>query len=114
MNHPKFVALMEKLLDKTKKGQIKWYRISPIVFDAKWASKTKSFSCLAGTMEITILSNDEVDSILFNIKYDKNIDIVSLTPETDEEHQIAVRLINYVYNLFPNLDKAIDQFLMED
>lgn len=110
MTTEKFAAFMEKLLEKTKRGEIKWKRYSPTSFE-RWASETKSFSCVAGAMCVDMLSSEDFDSIYFNISYDKNVPTVSLTPDSDETSQIALRLATYVYNQFPNLEKCVDQFL---
>lgn len=37
----------------------------------------------------------------------------SLDVKADEEQRIAKRLVNYLYDLFPNLEKSIDKFLTE-
>lgn len=114
MTTEKFVALLEKLLQKTKDGKIKWKRYTVDPEFESWASDKKSFSCTAGTMKIDMLSDDDSDNICFFISYDPNLPEVSYSPQTDEELRISLRLVNYVYNQFPNLEKAIDAFLNED
>lgn len=114
MNPEKFVAFLEKLLEKTKQGRIKWKRYDPDPEWEAWASEEMSFSCIAGKMEITMLSGEDTDNIEFGITYDSSLPEVSLEASTDEEHQVALRLLNYVYNQFPNLEKSIDEFLNED
>ena len=110
MTSQKFVAFMEKLLERTKAGQIKWERYSEF---STWASSQKSFSCVIGTMSVTILSSEDLEMIEFVIKYDSSMPATSLDVEADEEQRIAKRLVNYLYDLFPNLEKSIDKFLTE-
>ena len=73
----------------------------------------KSFSCVIGTMSVTILSSEDLEMIEFVIKYDSSMPATSLDVEADEEQRIAKRLVNYLYDLFPNLEKSIDKFLTE-
>lgn len=110
MTSQKFVAFMEKLLEVTKAGQIKWERYSG---RTSWASSKKSFSCDVGTMGVTILSSEDLEEIEFIINYDPSMPATSLDVEADEEQRIAKRLVNYLYDLFPNLEKSIDKFLTE-
>lgn len=114
MNSEKFVALLEKLLEKTKQEKIKWKRYDPDPEWEPWASEERSFSCNTGKMEITMLSGEGTDNIEFDITYDSSLPRASLEVSTDAEHQVALRLLNYVYNQFPNLEKSIDEFLSED
>lgn len=108
MTSQKFIAFIEKLLTKTKTGEIRWNRLSRT---PAWASSNKSFSCNAGDMDIKLCSDEDCDSITFYIAYDSDMPTSSIDVETDEERQVAIRLINYIYDLFPNLEKAIDRFL---
>ena len=111
MTAEKFIAFIGKLLEKTKSGEIKWIRCSLNPYDEIWASSTKSFSCVAGTMKVDMLSDEDSDSMRFYIEYDRRLPVTTWIPESDEERQISLRLVNYVYNLFPNLEKSIDDFL---
>lgn len=110
MTTEKFIAFMEKLLEKTKDGSLKWKRHAPSSFE-RWASETKSFSCKAGTMQVDLLCDEDFDSIRLNVCYDSSLPYVSLQPDSDETQQIALRLANYVYYQFPNLENSIDRFL---
>lgn len=113
MTNEKFMAFIEKLLAKTKDKSIMWRRYIPEPDYEYWASPTKSFLCYVGSMEVRMLSNEDSDKIEFDIIYDRNVPMVILTPDTDETMEVALRLINYVYDQFPNFEKSIDQFLME-
>lgn len=113
MTSEKFISFMLKLLSKTKDGAIKWSRI-PHDRVLDWASQLKCFSCVAGSMQIRLFSDEESDNIQFQIRYDDDLPFAVLEPESDDEWQIALRLVNYVYNQFPNLEKSIDAFLMDD
>ena len=64
-------------------------------------------------MSVTILSSEDLEMIEFVIKYDSSMPATSLDVEADEEQRIAKRLVNYLYDLFPNLEKSIDKFLTE-
>ncbi len=110
MTSQKFVAFMEKLLERTKAGQIKWERYSEF---STWASSQKSFSCVIGSMRVSILSNEDLEIIKVVIIYDSSMPATSLDVKADEEQRIAKRLVNYLYDLFPNLEKSIDKFLTE-
>lgn len=112
MTSGKFISFMSKLLSKTKDGTIKWSRFTPSKA-SDW-SQLKSFSCVAGSMKIRLLSDEESDNIQFQIKYDDDLPFVILEPASDNEWQIALRLVNFVYDQFPNLEKSIDEFLMDD
>lgn len=108
MTSQKFIAFMEKLLTMTKTGEIVWSRCQNC---PDWASAKKSFSCIAGTMNVDLYTNDDLDIIAFCIEYDPSMPCASLDANSNEERQIALRLVNYIYDLFPNLEKSIDQFL---
>lgn len=112
MTSEKFISFMLKLLSKTKDGTIKWSRFTPSKA-SDW-SQLKSFSCVAGSMQIRLLSDEESDNIQFQIRYDDGLPSAVLEPESDDEWQIALRLVNYVHDQFPNLEKSIDAFLMDD
>lgn len=113
MTSEKFIAFMEKLLEKTKAGDIKWERYLTRNPSEAWACTTKSFSCIAGTMKVNMLSDEDADVIEFSIKYDDTLPISIWEIEGGRERQVALRLVNYVYNQFPNLEKSIDQFLSD-
>lgn len=115
MTSAKMSAFIEKLLEKTKEGQIKWSRFPSRKNNDLWASDTKSFTCMAGNMDIVLLSDEELENIVLQIRYDRNLPAVEIDMEEqpEEVRRVAIRLVNYVYNLFPNLEKSIDQFLEE-
>lgn len=112
MTSEKFVAFTKKLLEKTKTGNIKWSRC-PTGCRESWASPLRSFSCAAGSMQVDMLSSEEFDDVQFNIQYDESLPSASWKPDSEEEKQVALRLMNYVYNQFPNLEKSIDEFLKD-
>lgn len=114
MDSKKLIALLEKLLEKTKQREIRWKRYKPDQEFESWASDEKSFSCIAGTMTINLVSNDTFDKMQVDIIYDKALPIAAFNIQSDEARQITLRLLNYVYDLFPNLEKCIDEFLNED
>lgn len=115
MTAAKMIAFIEKLLEKTKKGEIKWSRFSISQSRDAWASLTKSFSCATGSMYIVLLCDEELENMQLRITYDRNLPNTELDIEEqpEEVQQVAKRLANYVYSLFPNLEKSIDQFLAE-
>ena len=113
MTPEKFIAFVNKLLQKTKNGTLEWSRCTSIPNYFQWASQLKSFSCIAGSMKISLFADKELDAIRFVIKYDNNLPATTLEPVSEDERQISLRLINYVYDQFPNLEKSIDEFLME-
>lgn len=115
MTAAKMIAFIEKLLDKTKKGKIKWSRFSISMSRDTWASNSKSFSCSAGGMYIVLLCDEELENMLLRITYDDSLPNTELDIEEqpEEVRQVVKRLANYVYNLFPNLEKSIDEFLAE-
>lgn len=115
MTSAKMLAFIEKLLDKTKKGEIKWNRFSIKQSRDAWASVSKSFSCAAGGMYIVMLCDEELEYMQLRITYDRSLPNTELDMEEqpEEVRQVVKRLANYVYSLFPNLEKSIDQFLDE-
>ena len=113
MTSQKFIAFMEKLLTKTKSGEIVWTRLHTIPDGIGWASTKKSFSCVAGTMNVVLYVSEGLDFITFCIEYDPSMPYASLDAISSEERQVALRLVNYIYDLFPNLEKSIDQFLAD-
>ena len=64
-------------------------------------------------MRVSILSNEDLEIIKVVIIYDSSMPATSLDVKADEEQRIAKRLVNYLYDLFPNLEKSIDKFLTE-
>lgn len=113
MTEEKFIAFLDKLLRKTKFGEIVWKRHSPHPAYYSWGSNLKSFQCKAGTMSVRMIADDDYERICFDISYDMDLPSVSIEPSSDEAKQIALRLATYVYDQFPNLEKSIDQFLRD-
>lgn len=112
MTTEKFIAFMEKLLEKTKSGKIDWRRYIPGGAE-KWVSPTRSFVCTAGTMEVFMLCSEDLEVIHLYIKYDSTFPMAGFSVEGPEAKQVALRLVNYVYSIFPNLEESIDKFLRE-
>ena len=111
MTTEKFIAFMEKLLEKTKDGSLKWKRYPCPNPSEAWANSTKSFSCKAGTMLVRMLCSENFEIIQFIISYDESLPDASLDPDSAETNRVALRLANYVYDQFPNLENSIDRFL---
>lgn len=109
MTSEKFIAFMEKLLDCTKTGEIQWYRMN--VHD-QYGVKSKCFSCSTGNMEICLITpKEDPENQFLRVSYDPKIPFSDLKPKNENEKVIMLRLFNYVYSLFPNLETAIDKFL---
>jgi len=109
MNSEKFIAFVEKLLDCTKAGEIKWDRLK---IHHEQGIQDKCFCCNVGNMEVSIITpKQDSDSHFLRISYDSKLSSADLRPVTQEEQVILLRLFNYVYTLFPDLETSIDKFL---
>lgn len=109
MTSEKFIAFMEKLLEKTKNKEIIWYRLK---IHHSLGLQDKCFYCHANNMEITLITPAKnSESISLHITYDSEIPGAELQPRNQNEEVVLLRLFNYVYSLFPNLESSIDKFL---
>lgn len=109
MTSEKFVAFMEKLLDCTKTGSIKWERLD---IHSQLGIQNKCFFCDTKNMNIQLITPRSDPEIHFlRISYDQKIPFSDLKPGNEAEEVMMIRLFNYVYSLFPNLETAIDTFL---
>ena len=109
MTSEKFIAFMEKLLDCTKTEEIQWDRMR---INQNLGDQSKCFSCSTGNMEIYLITpTHDPEAKFIRISYDPKIPFSDLKPKNEDEKVILLRLFNYVYSLFPNLETAIDKFL---
>ena len=109
MTSEKFIAFTEKLLDKTKHRENVCKRLK-IHFSL--GAPDKCFRCSANNMEISLITaakNTEYHYL--RISYDSEVPDTELRPRNQNEEIVLLRLFNYVYSLFPNLESSIDSFL---
>lgn len=109
MTSEKFIAFVEKLLDKTKNKEITWYRLK---IHNSIGAQDKCFFCNVNAMEIALITPPiDLESHFLRILYDLDVPYAKLQPRNQNEETVLLRLFNYVYSLFPNLEASIDSFL---
>lgn len=109
MTSEKFIAFTKKLLDKTKSKEIVWKRL-PIHFNM--GAEDKCFRCSAKNMDVSLITSAKDPELHYlRVSYDSKVPNVELRPRNQDEEVVLLRLFNYVYNLFPNLESSVDEFL---
>ncbi len=109
MNSKKIIAFMEKLLERTKSGEIKWDRMD---IHHQVGVQSKCFYCSVGDMNIYLITlRGDSEEQFLRVSYDSKLPSSELKPANEDERVMLLRLFNYVYSLFPNLETSIDKFL---
>lgn len=114
MTLEKGIAFLDKLISDTKSEKISWERIPKRMLSSNY-DPVRSFT--ATTQQLKIFLYCETEDLLANainifIEYNESLPHVELDfYEEDDFAQRLIRLFNLVYNIFPNVEKAIDDFL---
>ena len=98
-------------IEKTKNGQLSWFRIlGTDITHADFTDPERSFSARYGSGKIYLIRSCLSGEITCIIKPDKEADPQQLGVA---DNASLLRLYNIVYSLFPSVESFIDSFIGE-
>ena len=131
MAETKYAEFIDKVLDKTKKGELEWHYLDEnekLYSHMGWTPKAKNFAEVLGASLISKPFDREssffcsIDSfyLVLLVEEKERIPYLCVIPETfkavtylsaEEYGEQIIRLSNYIKSLFPSSEAFINKFL---